>query len=133
MPKISINASCPCGSGDKYKKCCRIYHQGAKAPDALTLMKTRYSAYAANEYAYIIKTTHPKNPDYSIEMQTWKTSILAFSNHTEFLGLEIIEFIDTPHEAFATFTAHLSSGILNEKSRFLKTDGKWLYVDGVLF
>lgn len=133
MSKISINALCPCGSGNKYKKCCRIYHQGAKAPDALTLMKTRYSAYAANEYAYIIKTTHPENPDYSIETQTWKTSILAFSKNTEFLGLEIIEFTDNPNEAFVAFTAHLSGGTLNEKSRFLKTDGKWLYVDGVLF
>ena len=133
MSKISINALCPCGSGNKYKKCCRIYHQGTKAPDALTLMKTRYSAYAVKEYAYIIKTTHPENPDYSIETQTWKTSILAFSKTTEFLGLEIIEFTDGPNEAFVTFTAHLSGGTLNEKSRFLKTDGKWLYVDGVLF
>ncbi|MDQ1325301.1 MAG: motif domain protein [Campylobacterota bacterium] len=133
MSKFSPNAFCPCGSGDKYKKCCGIYHKGVLAPDALALMKSRYSAYAIGEYTHIIKTTHPDNPDYSAEMRTWKTSILAFSKHTEFLNLKILEFIDNPHEAFVTFTAYLSSGVLNEKSRFLKTKGKWLYVDGVLF
>lgn len=133
MSKISINAPCPCGSKNKYKHCCRIYHKGAEAPDALTLMKSRYSAYAANEYAYIIKTTHPENPDYSTETQPWKNSIVAFSKHTEFLGLEIVEFIDGRNEAFVTFIASLSTGPLKEKSRFLKAEDRWLYAEGILF
>ena len=49
MKKFSINSPCPCGSGGKYKKCCQKYHKGALAKDALTLMKSRYSAYALNE------------------------------------------------------------------------------------
>ncbi len=110
-----------------------MYHKGVKAPDALTLMKSRYSAYAANEYAYIIKTTHPENPDYSTETQPWKNSIVAFSKHTEFLGLEIVEFIDGRNEAFVTFIASLSTGPLKEKSRFLKAEDRWLYAEGILF
>jgi len=124
--KISVNSLCPCGSGKKYKKCCQIYHKGAKPKDALTLMKSRYSAYVANEAGYIIKTTHQNSPYIS---QT-KQEIVDFCKNTEFLGLEILEFVDGESEAFVTFKAILSSGVLFEKSRFLKDDGVWYYHSG---
>jgi len=117
--KISVNIHCPCGSKKKYKKCCRIYHNGSLPSTALLLMKSRYSAYALGDCNYIIKTTHPDNPDYSTDIKSWEESILSFSRHTHFLGLEIIDFIDGEKEAFVTFNAQLSSGILKEKSRLL--------------
>ena len=131
MKKLSPNASCPCGSEKKYKKCCKIYHLGALAKDALILMKSRYSAYAAGESRYIMETTHPKNPDFTTDTKTWRASINDFCENTLFDGLEIVEFIDGEREAFVTFIAHLGKGELREKSRFLKEEGKWLYVDGV--
>ncbi|MBD3790966.1 MAG: SEC-C domain-containing protein [Campylobacterales bacterium] len=130
MAKVSPNIPCPCGSHKKYKKCCALYHKGALAPDALALMKSRYSAYATGNAEYIINTTHPENPDYSEERRSWKNDIDLFSKHTEFLGLKIIEFIDGKEEAYVTFEASLSSGMLTEKSRFLKRGNVWLYVDG---
>ena len=42
----------------------------------------------------------------------------------------ILEFIDGENEAFVTFKAHLNDGYMVEKSRFLKIDNRWLYVDG---
>ena len=30
MPRIPVNAPCPCGSGKKYKKCCRDIEEGAQ-------------------------------------------------------------------------------------------------------
>ncbi|MBD3789380.1 MAG: SEC-C domain-containing protein [Campylobacterales bacterium] len=131
MAKFSPNASCPCGSKLKYKKCCAIYHKGAWASNALALMKSRYSAYVFGNADYIIQTTHRDNSDYTSDTTEWKASILEFSHQTNFLNLEIIEFIDGPSEAFVTFEADLSSGLLKEKSRFLKTDGRWLYADGI--
>jgi SEC-C motif-containing protein len=128
--KLSPNVPCPCGSGSKYKKCCAKYHKGALAPDALLLMKSRYCAYALGNSRYIIKTTHPDNPDYSDDIKTWNESILNFSRQTNFLSLEIIEFLEGEKEAFVTFTARLSSGDLKEKSRFLKLRDRWLYIDG---
>ena len=122
---------CPCDSGNKYKKCCSKYHKGAFAPDALSLMRSRYSAYAVGDSSYIIKTTHPDNSDYTSNIKNWKESILSFSKQTNFLSLEIIDFIDGEEEAFVTFNARLSSGDLKEKSRFLKLYGRWLYADGV--
>ena len=53
---MSPNEKCPCGSAIKYKKCCKAYHDGKIPKDALTLMKSRYSAYAAGEVKYIQKT-----------------------------------------------------------------------------
>ena len=127
MKKISPNKPCPCGSHKKYKKCCLIYHKGARAKTALLLMKSRYVAYVVGDSAYIIKTTHPNNSDYTDNIESWRDSIELFSSSTEFLGLEILEFIDGESEAFVTFKAKLSSGDMVEKSRFLKVEGRWLY------
>ena len=53
MAKLSVNAPCPCGSLKKYKKCCMPFHKGAKVKDALSLMKSRYSAFVAGEINYM--------------------------------------------------------------------------------
>ncbi len=132
MKKLSPNAPCPCGSNQKYKKCCAIYHKGALSKNALLLMKSRYSAYAAGNSKYIIKTTHPNNPDYIADSKSWKDSINAFSKHTQFLGLEILKFIDGEKEAFVMFKAKLSSGDMVEKSRFLKVENQWFYESAVV-
>ena len=127
---VSKNSLCPCGSKKKYKKCCYIYHKGALPKDALTLMKSRYSAYAVGDANYIIRTTHPNNCDYSTDIDKWKSEIKEFCKNTEFKRLEILEFIDGENEAFVTFKAYLNNGYMIEKSRFLKVDNRWLYVDG---
>ena len=133
MIKNASNQPCPCGSGQKYKKCCRKYHQGAQPSDALILMKSRYSAYAVGESAYIIKTTHPENPEFNTDFKVWQKSIDTFCRESDFLGLKILAFTENVEEAFVTFEARLGSGVLREKSRFRKLDGKWLYLDGVFF
>lgn len=96
-------------------------------------MRSRYSAFALGLADYIMATTHPNNPDYTEDKEHWRESILSFSNTTRFLGLKIIEFIDGDVEAFVTFEATLDGGILKEKSRFLKIEGKWLYESGEFF
>jgi len=130
MKKISPNSLCLCGSKTKYKKCCQIYHKGAKPKTALLLMKSRYSAYALGESRYIIKTTHENNVQYMSDIKAWQESIDEFCREMEFLGLDILEFIEGDEEAFVTFKALLSSGEMVEKSRFLKVEGMWLYENG---
>ena len=93
-------------------------------------MKSRYVAYAVGDAAYIVKTTHSNNSDYTKDAKAWKESIDVFCQGTEFLGLEILEFIDGEEEAFVTFKAMLSSAEMIEKSRFLKVNGHWLYEKG---
>lgn len=132
--KFSPNLKCPCTSGFKYKKCCMVFHKGAKAKDALELMKSRYSAYAAGVPKYIIDTTHTLNKDYSQDKEAWRNSIKEFCNEVEFEGLEILEFIDGKDEAYVTFKAKMSQDgadiSFTEKSKFIKEYGRWLYLSG---
>ena len=93
-------------------------------------MRSRYSAYSLSFVDYILKTTHPNNPDYTDETALWKENILDFCDNTQFLGLNIGEFIDAETVAYVTFNAILDSGSLKEKSRFLKENGRWLYESG---
>lgn len=124
---MSPNAKCPCGSGLKYKKCCKLYHNGKIAKDALSLMKSRFSAYATGEVKYIQKTaTNQDDTD----------SIKEFCKNSEFKKLEILEFVDGENEAYVTFRATIFQGdkdiSFTEKSRFLKIEDRWLYVEGEL-
>lgn len=57
---------CPCGGGGDglaYGSCCRRFHDGDAYPeDPVTLMRSRFSAYAKGKGAYVVMTTHPDNP-----------------------------------------------------------------------
>lgn len=133
--KFSVNESCPCGSLKKYKKCCKPFHDKITFPKtALELMKSRYSAFAVANSDYIIFTTHQNNPDFTTDLKSWTNDILNFSKNTRFEKLEILEFIDGDIESFVTFKATLFQNENDisfiEKSRFLKVEGIWLYVDG---
>lgn len=132
--KFPPNNPCPCCSNKKYKKCCKLFHDGAVPNSALELMKSRYSAFATHKSDYIIATTHTDNNDFTSDLTSWKRGILDFCENTSFDGLEIVDFIDGVDESYVTFKAILSQGNQDatfiEKSRFLKENGKWLYVDG---
>ncbi len=130
MKILSPNAPCPCGSGSKYKRCCRPYHQGKRAPDALTLMKSRYSAYAAGEADYILRTTHPLCPEYSEERKHWKAEVERFSRETDFRRLDILEYRPEGKEAFVLFKAVFGDGVLIERSHFCYEKGEWFYRSG---
>ena len=119
--KFSPNNPCPCGSGKKYKKCCQIYHKGAIAKDALTLMKSRFSAFAVGDIAYIIKTsTFQKDFD----------DLKSFSDMCEFKKLEILEHSEDSVTFRATIFCSESDNSFTEKSHFIKRDGRWFYESG---
>ncbi len=129
--KISVNNPCLCHSGNKYKKCCKPFHEGANPSNAMLLMRSRYSAYALRNSKYIISTTHPDNTDFTNDIGQWEEGILGFCDNTNFEGLNIVEFIDGESEAYVKFDALLNGSHFIEKSRFLKVDGKWLYESAV--
>jgi len=122
MAKFSVNSPCPCRSSLKYKKCCMALHKGAVAKDALTLMKSRYSAFALQKIEYIIKTSTSQK-DYD--------DLLAFSQECSFNRLTILAFEESEDISFVTFRAEIvCSGVdssFTEKSRFIKENNRWLY------
>ena len=97
-------------------------------------MKSRFCAFAVCNSEYIIFTTHQNNPDFTQDLKSWNNDILNFSQNTKFEKLEILEFIDDKIESFVTFKATLFQDNTDisfiEKSRFLKVEDKWLYIDG---
>jgi len=95
-------------------------------------MKSRYSAFYLNLPKYIIKTTHPNNPDFSNDIKQWTKDIVEFSTNCDFISLEILEsnpYSDT--EATVTFKANIFSNgediSFIEKSQFYKLNNRWLY------
>lgn len=133
MKPISPNAACPCCSGKNYEECCGPCHLGKSAETALQLMRSRYSAYALDLPDYIIATTHPRNPAYEKDLETWRKSIVSFSGATHFKKLEIGAFEEKGNTATVTFTAYLEQAgqdvSFQEKSLFERIDSKWLYLD----
>ena len=133
--KFSPNDICPCGSLKKYKKCCKPFHDKITFPKtALELMKSRFSAFAVLIADYIIFTTHENNSDFTLDLKSWNQDIMNFSKNTRFEKLEILDFIDDEIESFVTFKATLFQDKTDisfiEKSRFLKVDEIWKYIDG---
>ena len=64
QPTVAVT-TCPCSSGLQYDACCGPFHKKSQQlPDATSLMRSRYSAYALGNIEYIIDTTSPTSPDY---------------------------------------------------------------------
>jgi SEC-C motif-containing protein len=77
-----------------------IFRNNQKAPNALALMRSRYSAYATHNADYLLETTHvSERPYYSKgEILKWATAnrwekleILSFTENT--VGLKLIFWI----------------------------------------
>jgi uncharacterized protein YchJ len=56
---IPARDPCPCGSTRLYPECCGLWHAGAPAPDAQSLMRSRYCAYVLSNEQYLLATWHP--------------------------------------------------------------------------
>ncbi|MDH5633922.1 MAG: YchJ family protein [Gammaproteobacteria bacterium] len=121
---------CPCGSGDSYSACCEPYHTGSKyANTAEALMRSRYTAYARGDSAYLYKTWHsrtqPKsinlNDDGSMQWQRLEVINTEAGQRSDDTG--VVEFK-------AHFSVSGKPGVLHERSEFSKENGTWFYLDG---
>jgi len=132
--KISVNDTCPCGSGAKYKKCCRILHQGTYAPTVEALMRSRYTAYALNIPDYIMDTTHPDSPHFRNTRDEWRRELETFSLTTRFAGLKILS-VEPDTVTFRAILFELTALqreiSFTERSLFRQMNGRWLYVDAL--
>ncbi|MGF0252337.1 YchJ family protein [Rhodococcus erythropolis] len=119
---------CPCGSGNALAECCGKYISGeAHAPTAETLMRSRYTAFAVMDDEYLTQTWHPDHRPTELDLdpdQTWlRLEILDTERGGLFDSDGVVEFR-------AHYTFGRERGMLHERSRFARTEGKWLYVDG---
>jgi SEC-C motif-containing protein len=130
----SRNAPCPCGSGRKAKACCGPALDGRPAPTAEALMRSRYTAYAVGAVAHVMATTAPESPHRGADPAAWRDELRAYCAAVTFEGLQVREAREEGDRATVTFSARLRAGdrdlSFGERSRFVRRDGRWLYVDG---
>jgi SEC-C motif domain protein len=130
---VTTTQSCPCCSGLPYVRCCEPILLGKRLPEtAEKLMRSRFAAYAAGRCAYLAATTAAAERE-KLDMGELKEYCKAL----RCLGLEILKVqAGGPEDATGevTFRAKL---LLNgrrflhrEHSRFVREDGRWVYLDG---
>ena len=134
---MSATQVCPCGRVDAKKRaaayadCCGRFvdhFDTTAAPDAEHLMRSRYSAFVLTRADYLLATWHSST----------RPASLDFDVGAKWLGLEVREHKVTGAEtAEVEFVARcrVDSRVvrLHERSRFVREDGRWFYVDGDQF
>jgi SEC-C motif-containing protein len=133
---------CPCGRRDRrgavlaYGGCCGRYLDDfahTPAPDAETLMRSRYTAFVRERADYLLATWHASH----------RPERLDFEAGAKWLGLEVRAHVLTDDDhAEVDFVARQRgrSGAatrLAERSRFVREQGeggllRWYYLDGVM-
>ena len=112
---------CPCGLTAPYADCCGPFHRGDGHPGtAERLMRSRYSAYATGEVAYLLRTWHPTTRPATLEV-----------DGTRWRRLEVLDSAGggmLENEGTVHFRAHFRGGVLEERSRFVRHAGRWVYL-----
>ena len=126
---MNIN-NCPCGTGLPYENCCGPYHAKIQsAPTAVTLMRSRYTAFVVANAEYLYETTH-----ISKRKGNTKNAYLQSAKNTKWVKLEIISAgFDTVTFKAYYLNSKFQTEVLHEQSNFSFVDGKWYYVDGVFY
>ncbi len=116
---------CPCGSRQSYERCCQRWHGGEAAPDAEALMRSRYTAYVLKLEDYLLATWHPgtrpKELDLASAPRRW-VGLKVLRHEAGAADAALVEF-------FARYKAGGRAHELHETSRFVREDGRWLYVE----
>lgn len=124
---------CPCGSGNNYDDCCKIFISGKKsAPTAQALMRARYSAYAKHEIDFI-EATHIREERDNVSVEETK----QWSEESQWLNLEILSTkkgLETDDTGVVEFKAKYRQADViythHEVSKFSKAEGKWFFAEG---
>ncbi|MBT2386049.1 YchJ family metal-binding protein [Streptomyces sp. ISL-11] len=129
QPAVTATSPCPCGLDATYGDCCGSLHDGRKsASTAERLMRSRFSAFAVHDAAYLLRTWHPSTRPDTIDFdrrQRWtRLEILATNDGTPFHSEGTVEF-----RAHYTLRGHTDSQ--HENSRFVRVEGRWVYVDAM--
>jgi SEC-C motif-containing protein len=102
---------------------------GAEEPGtAEALMRSRFDAFRRGDAAWLLRTWHPST----------RPQALDLSDNPRWRGLQIVDTVagglhdDTGVVEFrATYLDEgMDVGVMEERSRFVREDGRWFYLDG---
>jgi SEC-C motif-containing protein len=125
-----VSTRCPCSSGETFDACCEPYLTGSvDAPTAEKLMRSRFTAFAVGDVAYLRTSWHPDTAPAELELdpdQRWyRLDILAADAGGLFDETGTVQFE-------ARYKHPDGAGTMSEISRFVRVDGRWRYLDGVV-
>lgn len=122
--------ACPCGSRRHYADCCRPAHLGeTPSPTAERLMRSRYSANVLGSAPYLLASWHPSTRPPRVDLDDdvrWRRLQIVDTAR----GRE--DDVDGLVEFRASYRSSEGVGLVHERSRFVREDGRWFYVDGDL-
>lgn len=122
---------CPCDSQQNYADCCEpihLNHAAATIPEQL--MRARYCAHVKGLVDFVVNTYHS-----SCQAESQRKEI-AESIDSDWCGLEVVqsEAGKDSDEGYVTFKAFFNQDgqqyCLEERSRFVRENGLWFYIDG---
>lgn len=118
---------CPCASGDVFGGCCGPLLDGAPAPTAERLMRSRYTAFGLQDAGHLLRTWHsttrPETIDFEPDLEWRRLLVIDRAAGGPFDREGVVVF-----EAF--WRQGAARGSLHERSRFVREDRHWYYVDG---
>ena len=134
---LSPASACPCGRANakgqplNFGDCCARYvlhWADAAAPDAESLMRSRYTAFVLEDATYLQATWHASG----------RPASLDFDPASKWLGLSVKSARATGEDSaevefVARYRVAGKAVRLHERSRFVREDGRWYYVDGDQF
>ena len=123
---------CLCGSGKELEACCLPLINGAAAPSAEALMRSRYTAFKLGNLDYV-DSTHASDMAEPFDREHGQVMV----DEIDWRGLEIMKVVgggaddQTGEVEFtARFKRQGQTGIHHERATFRREQGRWVYVDG---
>lgn len=127
---------CPCGSGNTYRECCLPYHSGGAPADPERLVRSRFSAFALGEGAYLARTLHPGHEARARGEAELARDLSRAKRSLRYRALVIHDVEVEGERARVLFTARVfekgRDRSFVELSRFERTAEGWRYLDGEL-
>ncbi|OEF24834.1 hypothetical protein A1QC_09970 [Vibrio rumoiensis 1S-45] len=123
---------CPCGHSQSYEACCQpIHHDATLAKQPEQLMRARYSAHVLNDVEFVLNTYHSSCQAHA-QAEAIKQSVDSHWIKLEVLDAPACEEAEGYVEFKAYFEEDNHEYCLHERSRFVKEEGQWRYIDGVM-
>lgn len=137
--ELNHDDRCPCSSGEVYGACCGRFLGEFAASGALTapapeqLMRSRFTAFATGNAAYLLASWHPSTRPAALELEDdirWYRLDILGASGGPFDASGTVEFVAYYRSVPGVPAEERVKGSMHELSRFEKVGGAWFYVDG---
>jgi len=120
-------ALCPCGSARDFAECCSPIIEGAPAPTAEALMRSRYTAFVMRKLDHVERTHAPE-----VRADFNRAEAERLAEECEWRGLEIRSATETGDTAEVEFVMRFcreqQEVTKTALASFRRDAGQWLYV-----